>query len=358
MRLVDSFTRHLAGRTDVEMSLSLSRQSEGFGPSAAAERSFHVDTFRGRAPLIPSLLRLPTLRRDFARFVRANRTEVIFASMRHAFLPWILPSARRQGVRVLLAVHDAAPHLGDGYPLWRRHFQLDLAPTDGIITMSDFVAREMTRVYGYPAERTFRMALPAPDFGEPPKPRRSPDGRPWRLMFFGRIRAYKGLDLLADAYRVVRERLPVTLRVVGEGGGAALDRLATLPGVTVERRWVPETEMASLFDGVDLLVLPYREASQSGVTPTAFAHGIPVVATPVGGLSEQVVSGVNGLVAPAASARALADSLVRILEDRDLYAGCSAGALAAVKGPLSTGRSIDSLLAASRALLNLPPRER
>jgi glycosyltransferase involved in cell wall biosynthesis len=356
VRLVDDFTRQLRNRRDLALALSMSRQSEGFADADTSVPSFHVDTFAGRASALTALLRLPRQRRDLMRFLQENGTEVIFMPMRHAFLPLVRPPIRRAGVRVLMAVHDALPHPGDSYPLWRRHFRLELAATDGILVMSDYVAEQMARVYRYPRERTFRMPLPSPAFGAPRRPRTAPTGRPWRLMFFGRFRAYKGLSLLAEAYAALRGRFAVTLRVVGEGDAAALGALAALPDVTIERRWVPEREVAALFDGTDVLVLPYAEASQSGVLATAFALGVPTVATPVGGLCEQIVSRSSGLLAGAATGPAIAEALAALLAEPDLYARCSAGALAAAAGPFDTGRAVVAVLDAARALRAMPLR--
>ena len=71
---------------------------------------------------------------------------------------------------------------------------------------------------------------------------------------------------------------------------AALTDLRDLPGVKVENRWVPEDEINPLLNWADIVVLPYREASQSGIAPTALATGRRVIATRVGGLSEQLGS--------------------------------------------------------------------
>ena len=67
-----------------------------------------------------------------------------------------------------------------------------------------------------------------------------------------------------------------------------MDSLRACRGVTVENRWVPETEIGALLAWSDALILPYREASQSGVAAAALAAGRPVIATCVGGLREQL----------------------------------------------------------------------
>jgi glycosyltransferase involved in cell wall biosynthesis len=119
----------------------------------------------------------------------------------------------------------------------------------------------------------------------PPPPPFAHGGLP-RLLCFGRLLPYKGLDLLASA---ARELHGCELRVVGSGPESPeLASLRELPGVTVENRWVPESEIGALIAWADLLVLPYREASQSGVAPAATAAGRYVVSTRVGGLVEQL----------------------------------------------------------------------
>ena len=183
VRLADDLIRYLASRDDVRLTVSLSRQSEGFaaghGDTAA---SFHVDTFRSAASMAAALFRLPRLKRDLARFAQENEVEVVFALMRHPFSPLVFRALRRQKQRVLLAVHDALPHPGDSFPFWDRHFRLDLKATDGVVVMSEAVAETMARVYNYPAERTFFMPLPAPDFGRLQSSRRAPEGRGGRSL--------------------------------------------------------------------------------------------------------------------------------------------------------------------------------
>jgi glycosyltransferase involved in cell wall biosynthesis len=357
VRLADDLTRHLGNRDDVELTVSLSRQSEGFAARWTDEASgFHVDMFRSAASMPAALLRFPRQRRALLDFARANEIEVVFALMRHPFSPWVFRALRHQKQRVLLVVHDALPHPGDSFPFWHQHFRLDLKATDGIVVMSEAVAETMARVYNYPVDRTFFMPLPAPDFPRRQYPRTPPHGRPWRLMFFGRILEYKGLDLLSKAYALLHDRFSISLRIVGEGHVEALDSLARLPGVTIEQRWVPDTEVATLLDQTDIIVLPYTEASQSGVLVTALAVGVPAVATPVGGLKEQIVSRTTGLLADTATPQGFADAIATLILDPELYTSCSTGAIAAAAGTYDTERAAQAVLKASRTVCGLPQR--
>jgi len=120
-----------------------------------------------------------------------------------------------------------------------------------------------------------------------------------RLLFFGIVRPYKGLDLLLRA--LAQAPSGVTLTVAGEfwGGTGATEKLIADLGlagrVTLRPGYVPADQIPALFAAADALVLPYREATASQNALLAFAHGVPVVTTTAGALAEQVRDGVDGL---------------------------------------------------------------
>ena len=122
-----------------------------------------------------------------------------------------------------------------------------------------------------------------------------------RLLFFGIVRPYKGLDVLLRALAGAPEN--VRLTVAGEfwGGTADTEKLIAALGVadrvTLRPGYVPAKDVPALFEGADLLVLPYRAATASQNAQLAFAHGLPVIATTAGSLAEQVTDGVNGYTA-------------------------------------------------------------
>jgi glycosyltransferase involved in cell wall biosynthesis len=200
----------------------------------------------------------------------------------------LLAVLRRTGVPVVVIVHDAAPHPGDTIPLLMFLQRRLIRRADIAVALSEHVAARLRRQRMADPARLFVIAHPPFVFGPPPPPPRA-HGGPLRLLCFGRLLPYKGLDVLADAVRRLEARLGWELRVVGSGPESAdLAALRTLPGVTVENRWVPEHDIATLIAWCDALVLPYKEASQSGVAPAAIAAGRRVVSTRVGGLVEQL----------------------------------------------------------------------
>ena len=136
-----------------------------------------------------------------------------------------------------------------------------------------------------------------------------PPQEAFRAVLVGRMEAYKGLAVLADAL----DRLdpPPMVEIAGEG--PELDRLAhrlgALPNVSVEPRYLPAVDLSRRIAAADALLLPYTEASQSGVLAAAFANGRFVIASAVGGIVDVVEDGVNGLLVPPGDPVALADAI-------------------------------------------------
>jgi len=203
----------------------------------------------------------------------------------------------------------------------------EIAGADALVALSAHVKDQLVSRLGFPAERVALARLGNTVLSEEvTPPRRYPAARPFRLLFFGRLLPYKGLDLLVEAFRRLRKRHPdLELRIVGSGKALPAEA-RRCDGIRVEERWVAEGEIPSLLRDADLVVLPYVEASQSGVVEAAFAAALPSVVTPVGGLAEQIENGVTGLVAAAVDATALSDAIERLITDPELYEACSAGA--------------------------------
>jgi glycosyltransferase involved in cell wall biosynthesis len=129
------------------------------------------------------------------------------------------------------------------------------------------------------------------------------DGVLVRLLFFGIVRPYKGLDVLLHA--LARAPGNLTLTVAGEfwGGTASTEKLIAELGisgrVTLRPGYVPASQIPDLFAAADALVLPYRQATASQNALLAFAHGVPVITTTAGSLAEHVCDDTDGLtVAP------------------------------------------------------------
>jgi glycosyltransferase involved in cell wall biosynthesis len=104
--------------------------------------------------------------------------------------------------------------------------------------------------------------------------------------------------------------------VVGEGNLAPYKQLLDeVPQVRLINRWVDEKDIAGIFQQADVVVLPYTAGSQSGVIPIAASFGLPVIATRVGGIPEQIEQETTGLLVEPGSVTELAAALQRLMDD-------------------------------------------
>lgn len=264
---------------------------------------------------------------------------------------------------VLVTVHDAFRHPGDT--------QSSIMP----LAVTDLFHRQATRliVHGESirALLTQRSKRPNSEIDIVPHPAlrryteiarreglppRNADGR-FRLLFFGRIMTYKGLPHLLDALDILGPDHPeIELTIAGNGPGYddVEDRLEA-PSIHLQRGFVPEAEVARLFMETDLVVLPYVEASQSGILAMAAAFGRPVLVTDVGELGEIARATGMGLIVPPADSGALALAIQKVMKDDRLRTALEAkSAEAAQTGDLSPGVVAKAAEAAYRNALGLP----
>jgi glycosyltransferase involved in cell wall biosynthesis len=229
---------------------------------------------------------------------------------------------RRRGTRVVLVCDNLVPH--ERRPFDSALTRWMLRNSDGYLVMSESVERDLARLK---PGATYRRVL-HPLYAQFDRGRFTRESARASLglegdvaLFFGYVRDYKGLDTLLEAWPRVRARRPVTLVVAGDfyedpERYRALAAAAGPGTVRLLEGYRSDAEVEALFKAADVAVLPYRSATQSGVTQVAYALGVPVITTDVGGLAETVKPGETGLVVPPENPGALADAVVRFFEER------------------------------------------
>ena len=144
------------------------------------------------------------------------------------------------------------------------------------------------------------------------------------LLFFGFIRAYKGLDLLLQAFADERLRkFPIKLIIAGEFYENAkpyldlIEQLNLNEDVILKTDFIPDDEVRTYFCAADMVVQPYKNATQSGVTQICYHFNKPMLVTNVGGLPEIVPNGIAGYVVEA-NPKDIADKLVDFYENNKI----------------------------------------
>ncbi|MFF5211369.1 glycosyltransferase family 4 protein [Streptosporangium sp. NPDC000396] len=228
----------------------------------------------------------------------------------------------RRRTRVVALCHNVLPHERKPYdtPLMKAL----LRRVDGVLAHSEQQAGLARGLTSAPVT----VAEMAPHLPVGPQERRGDRAVTNRLLFFGLVRPYKGLDLLIRA-------LPegVSLRVAGEfwGGLEETKALVAELGLTgrVELRpgYVADDDVPELFADVDALVLPYRSGTASQQVWLGHEHGVPVIASRVGTLGHHITDGVDGLLVEPGSVedlRATLTAFYRPGEPERLRAGVKA----------------------------------
>ncbi|GAB2452024.1 glycosyl transferase [Hymenobacter qilianensis] len=232
--------------------------------------------------------------------------------------------SRNRHTRLVAITDNVIPH--EKRPGDRPLTRYFLSACHGFVTMSRSVLADLRRLhFNQPARY---QPHPLYDNFGPLKPKAealkalnlSADFQ--YILFFGFIRAYKGLDLLLEAFADARlAALPVKLIIAGEFYEPAVPYEALIQQYKLAERlvratdFIPNERVADYFCAADLVVQPYKNATQSGVSQIAYHFERPMLVTDVGGLSELIPDGEVGYVTKA-QPKAIADALVDFYQNQ------------------------------------------
>lgn len=220
--------------------------------------------------------------------------------------------AARRDARVVVICANAVPH--EPRPGDRLLMSWLMRSADGVLVHTEAERDALKRLTDRPADVA---ALP-PHLPATARSQAGSGGPPRRrVLFFGKVRQYKGVDVLLRAMALVPD---VELGIVGEFYedrarlNALIDELGLDGRVHVTPEYLPAERIPELFAGFDALVLPYRTATASQLVALAHWHGLPVVATRVGNFPETVRDGVDGVLCTPGDVVDLARALRSLYE--------------------------------------------
>lgn len=239
-----------------------------------------------------------------------------------------LLAAFRRVAPLVLTVHDTNPFNGDpSAGLQQRGFFRSLAEF-GTLIVHTVQGQTRLRGSGIAAERL--VLLPHGTLLASPHCVADPMDSPMTFLLFGKVKPYKGLDVLIRAFAAVPEplRRGAKVRVVGKPYmdlaplSAMADQLGVLDQLVIEPRFVTDVEVPGLFAPGTVAVFPYREIEASGVLSIALACGRPVIASDLGNFAETIVDGLQGHLVPPDDVPALSEAMAHMLADRAFAASC------------------------------------
>jgi len=276
------------------------------------------------------------------RQIRKHQSDLVHVQNNHQNFETYLALwwARQKNIPLVATVHDVNLHPGDtvNFRTALIFFRIiDLA--DQIIVHGDSLAHELSRLYGVSEKRINVVPHGNHDIYlsvSEEVTRHRPE--PGHVLFFGRMKRYKGLEYLMKAAPLIASKIK-NLKIVVAGEGEDLDRLAPhlrdIPYFEIHNRFLTHPEAALLFARASVVVVPYIEGSQSGPVHMAFSFGRPVVATTVGAIPEIVENGREGFLVSPRDKNGLAEAIIRILANPEMAEKMGKYARQKADGPLN-----------------------
>ena len=146
------------------------------------------------------------------------------------------------------------------------------------------------------------------------------------ILFFGLIRTYKGLDILLEAFGLLPEGYQ--LIIAGEPYGPfdkyqeIIDRLPNKDKIYKNLKYIKDSEVTDYFSAADLAVLPYRSATQSGISSVSYHFEVPMIVTNVGGLKETIGDRGTGIVSDEGTPEAICKEILRYFSNPEIKENC------------------------------------
>ena len=217
--------------------------------------------------------------------------------------------------KVITVLDNVIPHEKKFFDnAFTRYF---LNKNNGFVAMSDAVMNDLLLLK--PNAKYIRMDHPLYDhFGEPEErseacKKLNLDPSRKNLLFFGFIRDYKGLDLLIEAFNKLDSSY--NLIIAGESYGSfdkytqMINNSPLKENIHVFTDYIPDSKVPVFFGAADVCILPYKSATQSGITSIAYHFGVPIIATDVGGLKETITHESTGLIVSEPKSDLIADAI-------------------------------------------------
>ncbi len=231
---------------------------------------------------------------------------------------------RNNKTRILVICDNVIPHeKKPGDILFTKYF---FKIVDYFILLSEKVQYDLlklkptakNKVLQHPVYSNFGLPLPKEEAKEHLK---LTDKK--LILFFGFIRDYKGLDVLLSAMSFLKNNLDVKLMVAGEFYSNEEKYLKLIDGLDLKDKvylftnFIPTSEVKYYFSAADSVILPYRNATQSGIVQIALNFRKPVIATDVGGLSEVISDGETGYIVQKENPAKLAEAIIKFYNENN-----------------------------------------
>mgnify|MGYP001583360683 CR=1 FL=1 len=230
-------------------------------------------------------------------------------------LGWTAHLLKKQGVKIISILHNVIPHEKRFFDRTLTKFFLNQC--DGFVLLNsvsekDLLSFNTNSKYIIHPHPIYDHYGDQENQSDTKRKLNIPDNKK-TILFFGFIRDYKGLDLLIDAVSKLNDEY--VLIIAGEAYASfekynrQIENLGIQNRISLHVKYISDDEVSLFFSSSDVCVLPYKSATQSGITSIAYHFNLPLIATDTGGLNESILHEKTGLIVESPDANLLAKSI-------------------------------------------------
>ena len=272
--------------------------------------------------------------KETVRLIKAFSPDVVHIQSQYTWL--LLGLSSLKDFPIVFTVHDPKPHLGREQIHYKYVTKRCLKYAKKVIVHGSRLKEIMIKEYDLDREKLYVVPHGNFSYYSKENPSRFKEVKN-SVLYFGRIWEYKGLEHLINAEPLVSKKIPDVKIVIAGNGDFSRYRpmINNADRFEIINEFIPNDKVSELFQKASIVVLPYIEASQSGIVPVAYSFKKPVIATDVGSLPEVVDDGKTGIVVPPADHKALARAIIHLLSNDDLREDMGKNALSKAENELS-----------------------
>lgn len=257
-------------------------------------------------------------KRKLRKYFSGMKFEYVFKPIFHIWAEGI--AAQVSAKKLVTLCHDPVMHSGEN-KIKQMAYKRHIKNSDEIVVLTKGFIPVVCNNYGFSLDHVHYMPHGLMKLYKEKQNKLKPclyNSETINFVFFGRIEKYKGIGVLVEAFSILRKRKKnVTLTIAGKGNVEEFGLTAGAKDqINVVNKYIPDEEVGCYFDGPNVVtVLPYLDATQSGVIPIAIEYGTPVIVSDTGGLKEQMLDGKFGVYAKPGDAQDLANKMEYLVDN-------------------------------------------
>lgn len=239
-------------------------------------------------------------------------------------LTWVQQLLFLRGIKRIYTIHDYLPHSGEGKGSgYQYKFYMKVITSfrsNRFLLLSKKMMNKFSEYYKVPKDHCKYILFGSFDCYKKFDKTTTVE-RHYTILYFGRISAYKGIEYLIEATKIVSKKIPQIKTIIAGSGDFYFDIYGINkndPHFEIHNYHISNEQLAEFINRCSVVVCPYTDATQSGVVMTAYAFIKPVIATNVGSFSEYIIDGETGIIVPPCNVEALAEAIKRLLNNRIL----------------------------------------